>query len=317
MTIQVSKVDFDPGDETMRVSGPCVVENAHIKMGAFHTLELHLNKNFTITKQHWDSIALDRVDEATNPERHADAAAVVMNEGVASVCLISGGMTHLRAKVEGSIPRKHKAAVNSHDKAVARFHENVLNAMVRHIPFETVKAVIIASPGFIKDQFMEFLLAEALRKDIRVVLENKLKFMLVHTSSGHLHALKEVLASEGVASKLADTKAAGEVRALNNFYEMLKTDPDRAFYGWKHVAAAHERQALGTLLLVDDLFRSADIKTRLMYVTLVDSVKAHGVTVHIFSALHPSGEQLLQLGGIAAILRFPLPDLEDLEEEEQ
>eukprot|EP00026_Physarum_polycephalum_P002770 Phypoly_transcript_02778.p1 GENE.Phypoly_transcript_02778~~Phypoly_transcript_02778.p1 ORF type:complete len:294 (+),score=58.35 Phypoly_transcript_02778:900-1781(+) len=209
VTIQVAKVDFDPGSETMRVSGPCVVENQHIKLGAFHTLDLQLNKNFTITKQLWDSIALDRVDEATNPERHADAAAVVMNEGVASVCLISGGMTHLRAKIEGSIPRKHKAAVNSHEKAVNRFYENVMNAMVRHIPFETVKAVIIASPGFIKDQFMEYLLAEALRKDVRVVLENKLKFMLVHTSSGHLHALKEVLASEAVASKLADTKAAG------------------------------------------------------------------------------------------------------------
>jgi len=233
------------------------------------------------------------------------------------VCLISGGMTHLRAKIEGSIPRKHKAAVNSHDKAVQRFYENVLNAMVRHIPFDTVKAVIIASPGFIKDQYMEYVLAEALRKDIRMVLENKLKFMLVHTSSGHLHALKEVLMSEGVASKLADTKAAGEVRALNSFYDMLKSDPDRAFYGWKHVAAAHERQALGTLLLVDDLFRSADITTRTTYVNLVDDVKAKGVTIHIFSSLHPSGEQLLQLGGVAAILRFPLPDLEDLEEDGQ
>ena len=317
VTIRVAKVDFDPGSETMRVSGPCVVENAHIKMGAYHTLDLQLNKNFTITKQLWDSIALDRMEEATNPERHADAAAVVMNEGVASVCLISGGMTHIRAKIEGSIPRKHKAAVNSHDKAVTRFYENVLNAMVRHIPFDTVKAIIIASPGFVRDQFMEYMLAETIRKDIRMVLENKLKFMLVHTSSGHVHALKEVLASEAVASKLADTKAAGEVRALNSFYEMMKMDPDRAFYGWKHVEAAQERQALGTLLLVDDLFRSADIATRTTYVTLVDSVKAQGVTVYIFSSLHPSGEQLLQLGGIAAILRFPLPDLEDLEDEQQ
>lgn len=33
----------------------------------------------------------------------------------------------------------------------------------------------------------------------------------------------------------------------------------------------------------------------------------------IFSAMHVSGEQLNQLGGIAAVLRFPLPDLEDME----
>ena len=31
------------------------------------------------------------------------------------------------------------------------------------------------------------------------------------------------------------------------------------------------------------------------------------------TGLHVSGEQLNQLTGIAAILRFPLPDIEDME----
>lgn len=31
----------------------------------------------------------------------------------------------------------------------------------------------------------------------------------------------------------------------------------------------------------------------------------------IFSALHPSGEQLKQLTGIAAVLHFPMPELEE------
>ena len=33
----------------------------------------------------------------------------------------------------------------------------------------------------------------------------------------------------------------------------------------------------------------------------------------IFSSMHVSGQQLTQLSGIAALLRFPLPDLEDQE----
>lgn len=35
-----------------------------------------------------------------------------------------------------------------------------------------------------------------------------------------------------VTAKLADTKASGEVKALDDFYQMLQSDPDRAFYGW-------------------------------------------------------------------------------------
>jgi protein pelota len=40
---------------------------------------------------------------------------------------------------------------------------------------------------------------------------------------------------------------------------------------------------------------------------------AGGGEVSIFSGMHTSGEQLNQLTGIAAVLRFPLPDLEDQE----
>jgi len=96
---------------------------------------------------------------------------------------------------------------------------------------------------------------------------------------------------------------------------MLKKEPDRAFYGLNHVTAACDRLAVDTLLLADDLFRAADITARAKYVNLTDSVRNHGGTTHIFSTMHQSGEQLSQLGGIAAILRFPLPELELAEDE--
>ena len=41
----------------------------------------------------------------------------------------------------------------------------------------------------------------------------------------------EVLQDPAVTSKLSDTKAAGEVKALEDFYSMLQNDSNRAFYG--------------------------------------------------------------------------------------
>ena len=35
---------------------------------------------------------------------------------------------------------------------------------------------------------------------------------------------------------------------------------------------------------------------------------------HTHAGMHVSGEQLNQLTGVAAVLRFPLPDLEDQED---
>ena len=41
-------------------------------------------------------------------------------------------------------------------------------------------------------------------------MENKSKFLLVHSSSGHKQALKEVLSDPVVTAKLADTKVGGK-----------------------------------------------------------------------------------------------------------
>lgn len=48
--------------------------------------------------------------------------------------------------------------------------------------FLVVKCILIASPGFVKDQFMDYMLAEAVKQDIKILLENKSKFLLVSDS---------------------------------------------------------------------------------------------------------------------------------------
>ena len=54
---------------------------------------------------------------------------------------------------------------------------------------------------------------------------------------------------------MSDTKAAGEVKALESFYSMLQHEPAKAFYGKKHVTKAAEAQAVELLLISDNLFR--------------------------------------------------------------
>ena len=43
----------------------------------------------------------------------------------------------------------------------------VLNATERHIDWETVKCLVIAGPGFVKDDFKKHMDEEAVRKDLR------------------------------------------------------------------------------------------------------------------------------------------------------
>ncbi|KAK4483269.1 hypothetical protein RD792_010454 [Penstemon davidsonii] len=313
LEVKVESVEYDQEGSVLRMRGKNILENEHVKIGAFHTLEIELHRPFVLRKVFWDSLALDVLHQASDPKASADLAVVMMQEGLAHIFLIGKSVTITQSRIETSIPRKHGPSIAGYDKALNKFFDNVLQAFLKHVDFSVVRCAVIASPGFTKDQFHRHLLMEAERKQLRPVIENKSRIILVHTTSGYKHSLREVLDAPSVMNMIKDTKAAQEVRVLKDFFDMLSNDPARACYGPKHVEVAHERMAVQTLLITDELFRSCDIATRKRYVNLVDSVKASGGTAHIFSSMHVSGEQLAMLTGIAAILRFPLPDLEDIE----
>lgn len=112
------------------------------------------------------------------------------------------------------------------------------------------------------------------RKELRQIIDCKDRILLVHATTGTARAVREVLADSGVLTRLSDSKAAGEVAVLNAFFEMLRVDPERAYYGYDHVRKCHEAGAIETLLVTDGLFRAADLPTRRRYVDLTDDVKA-------------------------------------------
>ena len=316
---------------------------------------MELHNPFTLHKHEWDSIALDRVEMACNPAHQADVAAVIMHEGLANVCLITEHLTINRQKIEHTIPRKRKGFNAQHEKGMEKFFDTIIAAIIKHINFAIVKVVIIASPGFVKDQFFQYMLAKATKEEERHLLDNRAKFILLHSSNGFKHALTEILQDPLVANRLSDTKAAGEIKLLDEFMQLLNDEPDKAYYGLEVVERANQAQAVACkfalahtmhfcqikdtrgclgLLITDELFRNIDFNKRRRYVQLVDSVKDNGGDVRLFSryveafpscchssspllssfSMHVSGERLSQLTGIAAILRYPMPDL-DLEGE--
>ncbi|CAN1246620.1 Protein PELOTA 1 [Linum grandiflorum] len=308
LEVKVEGIEYDKDGGVLRIRGKNILENEHVKIGQFHTLEIELHRPFVLRKRVWDSLTLEVLKQASDPTASADVTVLLLQEGLAQIFLVGRSVTTSRPRIETSIPRKHGPAIAGYDSV-----SYCLFAFLKHVDFNVVRCAVIASPGFTKDQFHRYLLLEAERKQLRSIIENKSKIILVHTTSGYKHSLREVLDAPNVMNMIKDTKAAEEVLSPT-FSGVLLKDSDRACYGPKHVEVANERLAVQDLLITDDLFsRNADIPTRQKYVDMVKSVKSNGGKAHIFSTMHSSGEQLAQLTGIAAILRFPLPDLDDIE----
>jgi protein pelota len=267
LTIVVDKIDFDPAAGQLHISGRVCEENAYVALGQHHTLDLELHRNYTLHKAEWDSVSLDVVREVVaDPGERADIAAITLHDGLACVCSVSENLTILRQRIEMSIPKKRAGNIEAHEKGLEKFYKAVTEAFLRLFDVEKLKVVLLGSPGFYAEKLRDYIFLAAEQTENKPLLKAKPKFIVQHTSSGHKHALNEALNSPAVKTKLADTKYAKEQVAVDQFFKMIHTDEDRAWYGSKEVAKAVEKGAVGTLLISNSLFRSHSVAERRKYV---------------------------------------------------
>lgn len=199
-----------------------------------------------------------------------------------------------------------------------KFFEMLLATVLRHmdIPATPPKPLLLASPGFTATSFQTYIKAAAAKSVGKTMHTLLAKIILAHSSSGHMYSLAEVLASRAIRVQLADTKFARETALMDDFFQLLRKDDGRAWYGPREIEKAVEKGAVGrgggVLLISNALFRSQNVAERRRWVAIVDRVsKVEGGEVRIFSSVHESGRRLEGLGNIAAILTYPLEDLDE------
>ncbi|KAI0887661.1 uncharacterized protein GGS22DRAFT_157802 [Annulohypoxylon maeteangense] len=315
LTIRVTSTFFDPGSSQLHVSGTVIVENSFVSLGQYHTLDLELNRSFTLWKKYgWDSVARETLSDALKQDKEGAVAAVVMQEGIANICLITEYRTILKQRVESAIPKKRSSS-SEQDSGMKRFFEKTLGTLVRSIDFSIPRPLLLASPGFVAGDFKKYISDEGARRTDKAMMAIAKGATVVHSSSGHLHSLNEILKSNEVTATMKDMKFSKETRFMDEFFDKLRKDDGRAWYGTAPVEKAIREGAVGRgggiLLINNSLFRSQDIGTRKRYVAMVDKVKEDGGEARILSSDHESGQRLDALGGIAAILTYPMLDLDE------
>ena len=150
---------------------------------------------------------------------------------------------------------------------------------------------------------------------ITTIKDYKSTFVVAHSSSGHVHALYEVMRLPEVQRRLQTTKLGRQIKLMDRFMELLRKDDGWAWYGPREVSRAVKRGAVGKgggqLMISLSLFRAQDVAVRSRHVELVETVRDFGGEVVIFSDQNEGGKKLEALGGLAAILTYPLLDLDE------
>ncbi|GMG55599.1 unnamed protein product [Ambrosiozyma monospora] len=238
LTLNVESNEFLPSDESMRIKGRTTEQNDDVPLGSYHTAEIQFDEKFTLHKDNWDEQYLKLVSDSCSIEAKAELGAVVLEEGVAHVCLITDSMTVLRAKVEKSIPRKRRGDSSGHDKAMDKFLSMCVDSCLRHLNVDHLKAILIVSPGFTAKLLLDKIMSRAVTDGNKLLLQSKSKFVVAGSSTGYLQGLEEALKTPELKKQLSDTKFQQHVALFDEFTKYLNDDEGKAWYGETEVEKA-------------------------------------------------------------------------------
>lgn len=207
--------------------------------------------------------------------------------------------------MEQVLPRK-RITTTQLDKAMEKFFVLIYNCMKEKVDFDLVKCLVVGGPGSTKTDYNNWTQTHAMQHSDQHIVHKKSIFVCVDTTSIHNQGLNEILADPQVQRRIANTKAALHFKALEELQRNLANKPDYAAYGPREVKKANEMGAIEVLMISDNLFRSSSVQQRKEYVDFVSEVREGGSTVHVFSSGHVTGQKLVEVSGIACILRFPI-----------
>jgi protein pelota len=321
LTIKVTDLHFDPKASTLQVKGRTISENQYVPRGSFHTLDLELQRKFALEKADgWDSVARDMLREAIASSSQAQTYVIMMVPGDAKIFRVTDNRTVHEQTIQQNMPGKRSGS-SEDERATTRFHNNLLNSILTVQGIESPtskiepKPLLLASPGFAAQNFYDFMKKYAAQQSYKPIFTLIGKTVVTHASSASASALAEVLKSKAVTSQMTDARFARESQLLDKFYESIRKDDGRAWYGPKEVEYCVEKDAVtaggGALLISNKLFRSSDVKERKRWVACVDKVKKGGGEVRVLSDVHESGKRLEALGGVAVMLTYPIYEIEE------
>ncbi len=220
---------------------------------------------------------------------------VVMDKREVTIGILNGKSIKVIKHLESDIPGKARAGGQSavrfarlREGAKKYFFKELAEAMKEQFYQNTdIKGILFGGPGPTKYDFLNSnYMNEDLNKMIIAVKD------IGYTDESGLYELVNAC-----SDVLSNEELMEEKKLMNRFLGMLAKNIDKVAYGLDDVYAALEQGRVETVLVSDKL----DIDDVKKIEKLANQL---GSQIEVISSETPEGNQLIQLGKVAAILRY-------------
>jgi len=287
LEIKVEKIEFSKDVMRLRVTG--VITQGE-EAGSHHTFNIEENSVITLNKI-WKKHQLDRIERAIKDTLTPKVLIVCIEEGDADFGLITQYGVDFPVSVSRSIAGKHE--ISSRDKDKRDFFSEVAEKIIELIQKYNLKNVIVAGPGFYKDEFMNYVKENTSEISKYVINEN--------VSAGGRSGIYECIKRGMLEKAQKDLRISLETNAVETLFESIIKN--EGVYGIKAIEKALEYGAINELLIVDKYLKNIE------YEEITEKSRDQRAVVHVISSEHDAGKKLEGIGGIGATLRFKIESI--------
>ncbi|AGN16154.1 mRNA surveillance protein pelota [Methanobrevibacter sp. AbM4] len=289
LEVNVESISFHMFTGKLRLTGSITKGPEDlIPLGSHHTIEVKLNTPLKIRKEKWSKWTMDRLNKAIKASKKLSAIIILIEDDTATFGLIRQYGLEYYGPIIGNISGKQVLDKNR-SKNLVKFYQSIVKSLFK---FNDIQNIVIAGPGFWKNDFFKFLQDNYPEIADKSILES--------TGSGGRVGIQEVLRKGTVEKLSAENRIAFEMKDVNNLLTLLSTNHELVVYGKSQVENAVNMGAVKKLLVRDLNIRSDNLEK------IMDLTENMGGEVTIISSEHEGGEQLQALGGVAAVLRYPI-----------
>ena len=302
--IRAESVEFHKFSHRLRIKG-VIEKGMDTELGSYHTFNIEPGVELSIVKT-WKEHQLKRLREAEKAVASPDVIVVTIEEGEAVAGIVRQyGVDELFSIRYGSGKGMDRGEGSKKD-----FFNATLNQLKNSFLSTSAEAIIIAGPGFVKNDFFSFLK----EKDQELAKRARTEQVSSVGTSGFVEVLKR-----GAVERLKrEERLTKEVRLLDKLMEEISKDKDgKAVYGKEEVRNALRYGAIETLLVSDEKLMASETEEggeekgagREQVEEMLRDVERGRGKIVVFSTEFEPGKRLNALGGIAALLRFKIEPL--------
>ena len=292
--VAVESVMWDRHMNRLRIHGIICEAPEEIGAGSHHTFNITLNKPLKIIKHRWMKHHLDQLKRAV--ERKVPPVMVVSidDEGYCIGILRGFGVN---IKVEEQITLPGKLRSDERRRMIQELFKSAAKT-IEETQVNPDMPIVVLGLGYIKNDFLRYL-------EKKPEIKGRIIDVKSVNSTGKA-AIYEALRAGVLSKALKHTRMAIETEAVEELLKRLGKGQGDVAYGLKDVQKASSLGAIDKLLLTDSLLRKALDEERESLERLMHEVEDKSGEVIIVSVEHEAGAKLSSLGGIAALLRFPI-----------